>query len=134
MLVIEGTRESGALITARYAALQGRDVFAPPVPLTSVMSEAPNILLKEGAKLVTSAADILEEYSVTYNSAPKPQPLPDLSDAEQKVYDLLTKEPYRVDDIAAATRKEVGSTLQTLSIMEIKGLVEKNPEGRFQIK
>lgn len=62
VVVIEGTDKSGTLITARYAAEQGRDVFAVPGPLMSETSRASNILLKNGAKLVESANDILEEY------------------------------------------------------------------------
>ncbi|OGG23805.1 DNA protecting protein DprA [Candidatus Gottesmanbacteria bacterium RIFCSPLOWO2_01_FULL_43_11b] len=61
VVVIEGSDHSGALITAKYAAEQGREVFAVPGPITSKMSQATNILLKNGAKLVESADDIIEE-------------------------------------------------------------------------
>lgn len=61
VVVIEGGDKSGTLITARYAADQGREVFAVPGPLTSPYSRAPSILLKNGAKLVESADDIIEE-------------------------------------------------------------------------
>lgn len=61
VVVIEGSEHSGTLITANYAAQQGRDVFAVPGPITSPYSRAAGILLKNGAKLVESADDILEE-------------------------------------------------------------------------
>lgn len=61
VVVIEGTDKSGTLITAKYAAEQGREVFAVPGPITSIMSRAASILLKNGAKLVESAGDIVEE-------------------------------------------------------------------------
>ena len=61
IVVIEGTDHSGTLITAKYAAEQGREVFAVPGPVTSKYSRASSILLKNGAKLVESASDILEE-------------------------------------------------------------------------
>lgn len=61
VVVIEGGEHSGTLITAKYAAEQGRDVFAVPGPVTSKMSRAASILLKSGAKLVESASDIIEE-------------------------------------------------------------------------
>lgn len=61
VVVIEGARKSGTLITARYAAEQGREVFAVPGPVTSEYSGAASYLLKNGAKLVESASDILEE-------------------------------------------------------------------------
>jgi len=61
VVVIEGTEHSGTLITAKYAAEQGREVFAVPGPVTSTFSRAAAILLKNGAKLVESASDIIEE-------------------------------------------------------------------------
>ena len=61
VVVIEGGEHSGTLITAKYAAEQGREVFAVPGPVTSRMSRAASILLKNGAKLVESTSDILEE-------------------------------------------------------------------------
>lgn len=61
VVVTEGTRQSGSLITANYAAQQGREVFAVPGPVTSKYSGAASFLLKNGAKLVESADDIIEE-------------------------------------------------------------------------
>lgn len=61
VVVVEGDEHSGALITARYAAVQGREVFAVPGPITSIYSRAGAILLKNGAKLVESVDDIIEE-------------------------------------------------------------------------
>ncbi len=64
IVVTEGAEDSGSLITARFAAEQGRDVFAVPGPVTSFLSAGPAKLIKQGAKLITCAADILEEYDV----------------------------------------------------------------------
>lgn len=61
VLVTEGAKKSGSLITASYAAQQGREVFAVPGPVTSMYSGAASFLLKNGAKLVESADDIIEE-------------------------------------------------------------------------
>lgn len=62
VLVVEGAKHSGTLVTARFAAEQGRDVFAVPSPITSPVGFAPNFLIKEGATLVTSPDDILNAY------------------------------------------------------------------------
>jgi DNA processing protein len=62
VVVVEGSDKSGALITARLAAEEGRDVFAVPGPVTSTLSAAPHRLLRLGAKMVESAADIVEEF------------------------------------------------------------------------
>lgn len=64
VLVTQGARQSGTLITANYAAEQGREVFAVPGPVTSKYSGAASFLLKNGAKLVESADDIIEEFEI----------------------------------------------------------------------
>lgn len=71
VVVTEGDERSGTLITARLAAEQGRDVFAVPGPVTSKMSRAPAILIKQGAKLVENAEDIIEELTM-YVTPPNP--------------------------------------------------------------
>lgn len=61
VVVVEGAKESGSLITARYALDQGRDVFAVPGPINSVMSEGPAYLISQGAKLIMSGQEVIEE-------------------------------------------------------------------------
>jgi DNA processing protein len=61
VVVIEGKETSGSLATARFAAIQGREVFVPPIPITSPLSATPSILLKNGATYVSSGQDILQE-------------------------------------------------------------------------
>ncbi len=125
ILVAEGLKDSGSLITARYAAQQGKDVFAPPGPITSELSEAPNLLLKEGAKLVTKSDDILEEYSLTSKKINENINVDSLSKEEQLIYALLLKEPYDSDDIARAINIPIFKTLTILSGLEIQGIIVK---------
>jgi DNA processing protein len=133
VLVIEGAKDSGALITARYAAEQGKEVFAPPSPLTSPMSEAPNFLLKQGAKLVTDFSDILAEFNLKISPKKKKDLTKDLSDNERLIFESLSVLPKTIDDLILETKIPVDKILNFLSILEIKGVVEKNKEGKYQI-
>lgn len=134
VLVVEGAKDSGSLITARYAANQGKEVFAPPAPLTSEMSQAPNLLLKQGAKLVTSIEDILDEFQLTVSPKKKEEIVLNLNKEEKMIFDVLTKEPKMTDEIIMDTNFEIGQMLNLLSILEIKGVIEKNSAGKYQIK
>lgn len=134
VVIVEGTDKSGALITARYAAQQGRDVFAPPAPITSVQSAAPNILLKEGATLVTSAADILSEYNINIVSRQKARALDGLDAEAKAIVDTLASEPCLADDLADTLGVSVSHLANKLSLLEIEGVIEKNQDGKFQLK
>ncbi len=132
ILVIEGMKDSGTLITARFAAEQGRDVFAIPSPITSLLSEAPNILLKQGAKLVTGVEDIIEELGLTMKIGLAQTE--NSSKTESKIIEILRREPKSVDELETDLAISIGELLQTLSMLEIKRLIEKNSEGEYQIK
>lgn len=133
IFVIEGTKKSGSLITARYAANQGKEVFAPPVPLTSSLCEAPNILLKQGAVLVTSIEDILNEFNLKPCLAVKREQFKLPAD-ELLVFNKLSIQEYTADDLALEISININKLLPLLSAMEVKGIIEKNAEGRFQIR
>ena len=134
VLVIEGGQDSGALITAKYAAEQGKEVFAPPGPLTSEMSAAPNILLKQGAKLVTSIDDILEEFNLRIVPKKKEEIEKELESEEKIIFAILQNEAKLADEIANQTKFSIDRVLNVLSTLEIKEIVEKNNEGKYQIK
>src|SRR3989338_4763225 len=99
VLVIEGARDSGAMITARYAAEQGKDVFALPGLLTSKMSEAPHNLLKQGAKLVTSVEDIFEEFNLRRVPKESKDVESELEPDEKVVYSSLKDGPKSSDEL-----------------------------------
>lgn len=131
VLVVEGAKDSGALITARYAAEQGRDVFAPPSPITSPLSEAPNLLLKQGAKIVTSVEDILEEYQIKIKIKEKESILEKLSGLEKKVMEIIINEPKTADELALELKQPINQILNSLSLLEIEGIIKKNSQGKF---
>jgi DNA processing protein len=134
VIIIEGGKHSGALITAKYAAEQGRDVFAPPAPINSDMSQAPNILLKEGAKLITSVNDIFEEFNLRITPAKKEDILKDLSDEEKSIVELLTKKSIIIDEIVVSVKIPTNRVLNILSVLEIKGIIEKNSQNQYQLR
>jgi DNA processing protein len=142
-LVVEAAIRSGSLITARFAADQGREVFAIPGSIHNPLARGCHQLLREGAKLVESATDILAELGPlaavvrdhrrlprldrTVNSAPQ-------LDKEYKILlDALGFEPTSVDQMVARTglkTEEVGSMLL---ILELDGRVESNPGALYSL-
>lgn len=134
ILVIEGLKESGALITARCAAEQGKEVFAAPGPITSPLSQAPHLLLKQGAKMVTSVEDIYEEFGLRLMPKKKKDIEVQLNDQEKEIFLALQKESLLIDEIALQIHQPIYQVLNTISLLEIKGIIEKNSEGKYQVK
>lgn len=134
VLVVEGSKDSGTLITVRHAASQGKEVFATPAPITSPMSEAPNLLLKQGAKLVTGIDDIFDELGLKIIPAKKRKVEEELGEDEKLIFQLLNKEAKLSDEVAQILDYPVNKVLNILSMLEIKGIVEKNSQGKYQLK
>ena len=124
VLVVEAGVKSGALITVRFALDQGRDVFAVPGPITSRMSEGPNNLLKRGAKVVTEAADILEELGmgmvVEHIEAARALPA---DPTERLLLDLLQDAPLHIDELTNGSGLPASTVSAVLTMMELKGMV-----------
>lgn len=134
VLVIEGTKHSGTLITARYAAQQGRDVFAVPGPITSMLSQAPNLLLKQGALVVTSAQDVLEAYNVKLKKADVQKRKKRLTGPAKEIFTLLAKQSCTPDTLAKSINTSIERILQSLTILEIEGIVKKQDDGAYGLK
>jgi len=132
ILVIEGSKDSGTLITVRHAAEQGKEVFAPPSPLNSPMSEAPNLLIKTGAKMVTCIEDILDEFNLKLTPHKKQSIESQLTKEELIIFEKLHNQPKLADEIAIETNQAIEKILNVLSLLEIKGVIEKNKEGKYQ--
>lgn len=134
VLVIEAPKESGALITANSALEQNREVFAIPGSIYSRNSEGTNNLIKMGAHLVTSASDILDELNLTQVAAHiKAKKIIPESPEEEKILDVLTKEPIYIDHLAKKTNLPINTISSVLTVMEMKGKV-RNLGGMNYIK
>jgi DNA processing protein len=138
VLVVEAGHRSGASITARYAAEQGRDVFVVPGSIFSSQSVGCHRLIKEGARLVESADEILEAYGLVPSPAPPLRPggsakaivaesLGVLPKSEQQILNLLSCVPLSVDELVELSGWPVDRLAEVLLSLEIKGRIQHKP-------
>jgi DNA processing protein len=142
-IIIEGAQYSGSLITARLAMEFGREVFGLPGNVTQAVSFAPNLLIKQGAKLVTCAEDVIEELPTPVRAALTQLERPEaeqrnllaeqsLTGSGQKIYAMLSSDESRlIDDIVERTGLNSSDVLATLFDLEMKGLVRQLPGKQF---
>jgi len=140
VVVVEAAKKSGALITADFALDEGRDVFAVPGNVNSGKSAGTNALIKEGAKLVESAADILEELGYKIESEKKEASLPgtgvknirvSVTEEEKLIMDIIKHEPMPIDDISNVMNIPVERLAGVLLKLELKKLVKTLPGENF---
>ena len=147
VVVIEAPHKSGALITVTHANEQGREVFSVPGHADSFVSKGSNQLLREGAKLVENADDIIEELEPILKSKIKElktnrlKPLqekqiplikPQLSEEEVRLFDLLSLGPLDLDDIIVKSQSSVSAVSAVLMMLQLKKLVKQLPGKQFE--
>jgi DNA processing protein len=150
VLVVEAALRSGSLITARLAAEQGREVFAIPGSIHSPVAKGCHRLIREGAKLVESVQDILEELRIApaaagaappdsagstspVSEAPgEPSPTSARAPAPQSVLDALGHDPASLDTLAERTGRPAGELSALLLELELTQDVERLPGDRYQ--
>ena len=138
ILVVEAGLNSGALITASQAVEQGRSVYAVPGHINAPSAMGSNRLIQQGAKLVMSANDILDDLQVLLpDTKPSPEaavrPLPPLSEEERRIYDAINSSETPIDQIAAKCDLPSGTVSSTLLRLELKRLVKQLP-GKYFVK
>lgn len=153
VVVVEASYRSGSLITARVALEQGREVFAVPGSVDAEGSKGTNKLIKEGAKLVENADDILDEIlpqirhklpltassktaepaGIAHASPEKALPADTVATIceEEEVLRQLSTTPVHVDQLASITGKNVAEILNILLLLELKGLIHQLPGKQF---
>jgi len=136
VVVVEASRRSGALHTARHALEQGRDVFAVPGRIDSLASEGCHDLIRDGAVLVRGPDDVLE--ALGHLAAPVAQSetvsvgaLRELAlgEQEREVLNLVPRDPASVDEVLRASPLQASRVLATLTVLEMRSFVKRLPGG-----
>jgi DNA processing protein len=143
-VVVEAADRSGSLITAKLAAEQGREVFAVPGSIHAATAQGTHNLIRQGAKLVENAEDIIEEIAPQICPAPHRQPAPEsaatrpgppeqapLTDQEARLLEAMGPYPVHIDELARRCNQEVGPMSAILLQLELKGVVVQEPGKYF---
>jgi DNA processing protein len=139
VVVVQAGAKSGSLITADYALEQGREVFAIPGNVGADGSGGANRLIKDGAKLVESSEDILEEILPQWKrekecASELPSPDRHLPEEEKSLYQMLGDTPLHIDRIIQESRLDPGKVSGLLMNLELKGLIVQLPGKCFTKK
>ncbi|GIW87248.1 MAG: DNA polymerase III [Isosphaeraceae bacterium] len=143
VVVVESAPRSGSLLTAQHAIEQNREVFAVPGPIDSLLSRGCHALIRDGAKLVETVDDILEELDATLRArlagervasegaGPPPPTAPVLNEMERRLLDQLNATPRGADELIAATGLAASQVMATLSVLEMRRLAKRVPGNLF---
>ncbi|QDU78441.1 hypothetical protein Pla110_01420 [Polystyrenella longa] len=134
VILIEASRKSGSLHTARHAMEQGRDVFAVPGRIDSLESQGCLDLIRDGATLIRSVEDVIDELgplskpvqSKEKGEIRKPIEL-NLNEQETAILNALTSDPKHIDEVLRAVTLDPSRVLSTLTVLEMKQLVRRHP-------
>ena len=141
VLVVEAARQSGSLITARLAAEQGREVFALPGSIHNALARGCHQLIREGAKLVESADDIVSELGavaghvlqMAEETTRSVAPPPELDAEYAALRAALDHDPQTPDELGRRSGLTIGQVSSMLLILELNGEVESQPGGRYSL-
>ena len=139
VVVVEATPRSGSLSTARHAMEQNREVFAVPGPVDSLPSQGCHRLIRDGARLVETVDDILEELGPLVREVRATPTAPgvrhpaelSLSDLERSILNRLDDNPLAVDALISQTGMTASQVMATLSVLEMRRLVRRLPGHQF---
>lgn len=133
VVVIEGAKKSGTLLTASHAAEQGVQVFAVPGQITSPLSYAPHFLIKNGANILFSAQDVIEELNLQFKvDKKKVEKVMPGDEIEKKIAEAMENEELYLDEIARMTGLQIADVSAKLTVMEMKGIVKNMGNGIYR--
>ncbi len=134
VVVVEAAERSGALITARHAGEQGREVFAVPGPVDSQASAGTLQLIRQGARLVRGAEDILEDLEgiAVPESQAVVEPPPELDEQQRRIWEFLADGPRHIDDLTRGLGLGVPEASRLLMTLEMKKVVRRLPGSQYE--
>jgi DNA processing protein len=134
VVVIEAAAKSGALITARHAAEQGRPVFAVPGALDSPSSAGAHHLVRQGAILIRGVEDILEELEGVRSPAPPARSAPavDMDATQRHIWEFLQDRPRNIDEMAQQLGLSVPQITGALMMLEMKKAIRRLPGNQYE--
>lgn len=133
VVFVEGRIKSGGMHTVHAALMQGREVFAVPGKVGTIGAEGPHAILREGARIVTSARDLLDDFGI--QTKPKEQKLQKimLNSLQKQIVSELRKEALTPQEISDRTGISPGEIMTELGTLEIVGAVTREPGNRFHL-
>lgn len=141
LIFIEGKIKSGGMVTVRHGLDQGKEVFALPGEAGRPGSEGPHTILREGARLITSPKDVLEDMGwkeealyLSQNDAKGEKGLLSLNSHQKKIYTCLQKEDCSFEQLVNKTQLNVDLLGINLTFMEIEGIIKKSPGNIYHLQ
>jgi DNA processing protein len=134
VVVVEAAAKSGALITARHAAEQGRPVFAVPGPVDSLSSAGAHHLVRQGAILIRGVDDILEELEGVKSTVPPPRcrPAVDMDETQQRIWEFLHERSRHIDEMAQQLGLSIAQLAGALVALEMKKTIRRLPGNQYE--
>ncbi len=142
VIVVEGGLQSGSLITARFAIKQDKPLFAVPGPIDSPESNGPNMLIKSGvAELLTSVDDVLEKVKILsasgkqikFDFKQEKKSLEGLTENQKRIYECIGESKINFDLMLSKIKCSSSELISEISILELKGYIEKTDDGNYKI-
>jgi DNA processing protein len=132
--IIEGNVQSGAMITAKFALEQNKDIYALPGDILKPEALGPNTLIQRGAKIILTPFDIVTDFKVEYEPKVVVKKL-DLSEDEQRIYDVIKANApdIHIDNLVIETGMSIGELSGMLFMLELKNAIRTTDSNKYAV-